>query len=459
MLLGFARSDITPRVGVELCGFGPFLHRYSTSVRDRLWARAMAMEVDGQRAVVIACDLISVTIDLTRQVRQQVAAATGADDEVMIACSHTHSGPATARYIGWGEPDPPYMETLPRRIADAAIAALGSLHPATLSHAEVPCEGIGLNREYDCDAPPLDDVLREDWRPTKPQLTDTTCHVLVARSSQGDDAGAIIGFASYFGCHPVVCCQWNHQIHGDFVGLATNMIERELIASKAGAPATPVGLFLQGAQGDVNSCVVHKGEAESLLALEVIAARYARSVRTGIAVAKPIAIDRLRTARHLLPITRKPWGIKKLRQLLEEKEAIVHASGRRDDSSWEKGNLRMETVYLLSIRHMLAQAEAGRSLSTPFELHGIRLGPIELLGTPFEVMQAIKNDVKAIARAPIPLVMGLVNDSGGYATDRTVAARGGYAAAMVPLIGGLLPFAKIHDELVAALLDVDRILA
>ena len=33
--IGFAKSDITPHVGVELCGFGPFLNRHS-AVRFRL---------------------------------------------------------------------------------------------------------------------------------------------------------------------------------------------------------------------------------------------------------------------------------------------------------------------------------------------------------------------------------------------------------------------------------------
>ena len=54
------------------------------------------------------------------------------------------------------------------------------------------------------------------------------------------------------------------------------------------------------------------------------------------------------------------------------------------------------------------------------------------------------------------LVVSFANDSVGYATDRTCAARGGYAADMVPLILGELPFAKVHDELVEALLQLDR---
>jgi hypothetical protein len=36
MEIGFAKTDITPRLGVALCGFGPFLDRYLIAIRDRL---------------------------------------------------------------------------------------------------------------------------------------------------------------------------------------------------------------------------------------------------------------------------------------------------------------------------------------------------------------------------------------------------------------------------------------
>lgn len=40
MKAGFAKVDITPRLGVELSGFGPHLHRCAREIRDRLHARA-----------------------------------------------------------------------------------------------------------------------------------------------------------------------------------------------------------------------------------------------------------------------------------------------------------------------------------------------------------------------------------------------------------------------------------
>ncbi|MCF7855786.1 MAG: neutral/alkaline non-lysosomal ceramidase N-terminal domain-containing protein, partial [Candidatus Pacebacteria bacterium] len=104
MKLGFAKTDITPRVGVELCGFGPFLNRHSTGIRDRLWARAMAVHVGDKQAVVIACDLVGVTKQTTGRVRDLLAVSHAlAPQDIMVCCSHTHSGPAPGCYIGWGE--------------------------------------------------------------------------------------------------------------------------------------------------------------------------------------------------------------------------------------------------------------------------------------------------------------------------------------------------------------------
>lgn len=438
MKIGFAKTDITPRVGVELCGFGPYILRRSVGVRDRLWARAMAVEQAGRRLVLVGCDLVGIQAGITRRVREIVAKQAGlAPDGVMVHCTHTHCGPNTGGYIGWGAPDEPYLEVLPQRIAQACCTALANLGDAEISRAEVPCEGIGLNRQYDKDQPPLSDVLREDWRPAKPEMTDTTCQVL--RVTAG---GRLIGFTSYFGCHPVVCCAATHYIHGDYCGVATNLIEREHPGS--------VGLFLQGANGDVNSCVVHKPETDSLLALDVIAGRYARAIRRGLEAAAPMPVDSVSAVSRERTFSRKPYGIETLRGLLAEQEVILRAPDATDADQ----KVRMATVYAGALRGMIAALERGESLSPPIELHGFRIGPLLLLASPFETFQAIKNEVKARVGTPAVLVMSVTNDTRGYAPDRKIAAEGGYAADTVPMITGALPYAAIHDELVEGLVTL-----
>jgi hypothetical protein len=52
--------------------------------------------------------------------------------------------------------------------------------------------------------------------------------------------------------------------------------------------------------------------------------------------------------------------------------------------------------------------------------------------------------------------MGLTNDLFGYAPDKTRAGGDGYADKTVPLIIGELPFANIHEELMGALLELER---
>ncbi|MEK7414589.1 MAG: neutral/alkaline non-lysosomal ceramidase N-terminal domain-containing protein [Planctomycetota bacterium] len=442
MRIGFGRVDITPRIGVELCGFGAFLNRHSTAIRDRLWARAMAIEVEGTRLVIVSCDLVGIGREMSAKIRAAVMSATGLPaSAIMVHSTHTHSGPTTMSTSGWGDADPPYCEILPTRVARACIDAVGNLREATLAHAEVPCEGIGQNREYDRDNLPLDEVMRPGWRPNKPELTDTTCHVLTATAD-----GTVIGFVSYFGCHPVVCCSDSRHIHGDFCGVATNLLETEF----SGA----TGMFLQGAQGDVNSRVVHKPAAESLRALDIIAGEYAAAVRVGIQRAQPIVVDQLAAHQRLVRFTRKPWDLAKLRGMLAETEASIVAAP--DESAQ---SMRINMVHLIALRRMVADMEAGRDMSPPIELQGFRLGPIALLASPFETFQAIKNDVVKGSAADIPLVLSFANDSVGYAADHTAAARGGYAADMVPIIYGSLPYAQVHTELVAGLLAVDVALA
>ena len=446
MKAGFFEVDITPRVGVGLSGFGPYLNRYSIGVRDILKARAAAFEQNGKKAVIVSCDLIGVTPDIVQQVKQLVAKQTAVPYEnIMLHCTHTHSGPNTGGYIGWGNEDEPYLALLPGKIAKACAGAIERLLEAEMLHAVVPCEGVGLNREYDKDAPPLEDVLRDDWRPAKPELTDTKCHVLKFIDKSN---GKMNGFMAYFGCHPVVCCQLTRYIHGDYCGVAMNNLERENPGS--------VGLFLQGAQGDVNSCVVHKPEKEALLALDVIAARFANSVRHGLQTAKPVTVDKIKCANVMQKFSSKEIPLIKIKEMLAEKEAIVYAEGASD----ENNAVRMAVVTMLALRSIISRIEKGEDLMLQTgEIQGIRLGPIEFLGAPFEIMQAIKNEVVAAAKAPVTLVMGITNGSMGYAPDKTAAARGGYAADTVPMIVGRMPFLDIHSELVNAFLEMDNILS
>ena len=439
--IGFGRTNITPRLGVELSGYGPFLCRRAASIHDPLYARAMAAEGDGGAIVIVSCDLVAVTHAITQRVRELVYQQCGVRGEaVMVHCTHTHSGPSTGASIGWGEPDPPYVELLPGRIAAACVAAVHDLHDAALSYAEPACEGIGLNREYERFDGDPHDVVRDDWRPARPELTDTTCRVLTVRSG-----GRLRGVLTHFGCHPVVCRK-THAVHGDFCGVAMGRLERE----HPGATF----MFLQGALGDINACLAVRNDADFSRSLDIVAGRLANAVRSGIARAGRVKGDRTRHVRKRVAFSRKAVTRDRLRELLAEQENVISAPGATDASN----DFRMAVMRAVALRGLIERMDAGESLRPEAELQGLRVGPVSFLGAPFEVFQAIKNDVLAGAALPAPLVLSHTNESFGYAIDAQTAERGGYAADLVPLIKGDLPFANVHAELARGLVDLDAAL-
>jgi hypothetical protein len=197
---------------------------------------------------------------------------------------------------------------------------------------------------------------------------------------------------------------------------------------------------------------VHKPEPEALLALDIVASRLANAVRAGLRAAAPATVETLRCASRLVPFTSRLLSRERIREWRAEQEAVVGAETATDADH----AVRMGTLMVATLRDLEARLDRGEDLSVQTgEIQGIRLGPVSLLGAPFEIMQAIKNDVVAGARAPIPLVMGQTNGSMGYAPDRAVAARGGYAADTVPVICGRMPYLRIHEELVSSLLAMD----
>ena len=454
MRAGFGKKDITPRVGVELYGFGPFLNRKSVGIRDILEARSAVMECNGHTVVIISLDLCAIHHrGVIRKIRELIRERHPElnDCDIMINTSHTHSGPAIhTRNTGWGVTDAPWLAILPGRIAASVDEAFEKMEPVRVSQAMVPCRHMGLNRVYDKDAPPLADVLKEDWEPAKPELTDTECRVI--RFDAED--GRMIGFMTNFGCHPVVCCAANHYIHGDWPGVAMHNLMREFPGS--------VGMFLQGAEGDINSGCVHKGEQESLLALDVFAARFANAVRNGLNQAEEVKIPSIRSISKTFHFSGKQvFTLEKLEEIRKEQEAILFAPDA-DDSN---GECRMAAVYLQGIEIIKGVLERGET-GLDEEVQLIRMGDLQFMGAPFEIMQAIKNEIVANSRVKYPMVMSLTNGSWGYAPDNqtlhggnriTANGRdGNYESIKVPLIGGQLPFADIHNELVRYMSELEQ---
>ena len=117
--------DITPPVGMPMEGYGA-REGVSQGVHDPLVAQLLLLEGSTQRLVLITADLLGVRLGVTKSLREAIERAIGPSDGLMMACSHTHSGPAGFMPDVPGlrtYSDPDYQQFIERKIAGASLQA------------------------------------------------------------------------------------------------------------------------------------------------------------------------------------------------------------------------------------------------------------------------------------------------------------------------------------------------
>lgn len=94
--IGWAQGDITPTEPVFLAG--QFYSRISEGVRDPIGCTALSLAgADGELAVLVSCDLVSIPDPLREGVHQRLRETAPEIDPatVLISATHTHTAPVT----------------------------------------------------------------------------------------------------------------------------------------------------------------------------------------------------------------------------------------------------------------------------------------------------------------------------------------------------------------------------
>jgi neutral ceramidase len=416
---GAASVEITPQVGVELCGYGFFLERRSTGILDPLMARVLVLQSGADRIAIMACDLLGLSRELTAQTKRLIERDTGLPGAaVMLACSHTHAGPATVRVQACGEEDPGYVAALPAMLAEAVRKAADALHPAEVGFALGEVPGLGRNR-VEGDAGPLDVGLA----------------AMAVRSADGAPLATVYNATA----HGVTHLHTNTLISAAWPGAAS----RE-IGARAGGEA----LFLAGSCGDVNPVLAHTGRGADAGAL--VADRV-----TGLLPEVEFADDVTLAAASrdlVLPLAAIPQAdLEAIAAAARERVALPGTSENRQTRS----TARMELAWAEGL--LAAYRDEALVESLPTEIQALRIGEAVLLAHGSELFceygLALKSEF-----APRPtFVVGYANDFIGYVPDPEDFARGGYAAATVPKMCHRFPFTTdVGSRVVAGLTELAR---
>lgn len=128
---------MTPPKGVRLAGY-PHFTRENTGYHDRLYATAVYLTDGETEFVFVTLDILFFSKKYAAEVRQRVSAQCGIPErQILICCSHTHSGPWAA-----GNPeleatagnsrdiDPDYLDSLIEGVTGAIVGASGDTFEA-----------------------------------------------------------------------------------------------------------------------------------------------------------------------------------------------------------------------------------------------------------------------------------------------------------------------------------------
>ncbi len=260
-LVGVARCDITPPVGIYHRMWGAATHERSTGVHRPLTATVLllapcdpaaplpvpprrgeggkqeaAAKDDPRLRIVIAVDHCLLWTAEMNSLLDSVSSATGVEREALtVFFSHTHGAGLMGlerRDLPGGDLIAPYLDELAQKIAGLIDIARQWLTPATIVYGTGCCD-LATHRDY------FDEARGHyacGFHPGGP--ADDT--VLVGRitSDSGETLATLVNYA----CHPTTLAWENTLISPDYIGAL-----REVVETATAAPC----VFIQGASGDI----------------------------------------------------------------------------------------------------------------------------------------------------------------------------------------------------------------
>jgi neutral ceramidase len=223
---GVARRIITPPKGIYQIGYGDRT-KGNIGVHDDLTATALVLDDGTTRVAIVALDMLTINEFIVDRVRARLAPT-----EIILCCSHTHSGP-----IAYADKKSPrknreYIDSLVDNIVLAVQDAASNLLPARLEYSQGEAE-VGINRREK-----MPDGRMEIGR-NPDGIRDQSVQIVSVLTDEGERLATLVNYA----CHGTVLGPDNLLVSADWIGAMRRKVEDEIGG---------LTLFLQGAAANIN---------------------------------------------------------------------------------------------------------------------------------------------------------------------------------------------------------------
>jgi neutral ceramidase len=408
---GVAKVEVTPPVGARMAGFAGRVFP-ALAVHDPLWAKAIVFDNGAHRVAMVGLDLIGIPEGQVAETRERVASSGLNPEAVLIAGSHTHSGPAFAPYdeARFTQVERDYWKGIPEKLAGAIIEAAASTAPVRIGVAS-GWSAIGINRR---EVTPEGNVIlgRNHFGRFDPEVG-----LVRVERTDGTPLAAMVNYA----CHAVCLMADNYLVSADYPGFAMHAIEERLPGA--------MGIFFQGACGNINPREAAVGHGLMSGGSFGIAA-HAGNALAGEAVrvwqkATPGNGSALRSVnrRISLPTNRA-------RALRNAEEALARAE-QNAGRPVPECNPYLTWYDPPNVDRMRQRVERMREEGdspVECEIQALTVGPVTFTAWPGEIFCDFGQEVKARTPLRPTYTIGYANGSIGYVPVPEAFKEGGYEA-------------------------------
>jgi hypothetical protein len=402
---GVARRVISPPEGIFLIGYGD-RSKGNRGVHDDLTATALVLQSGEMRLALVACDLLC----LNEFIVDRVRAAIGPGTQVLVCCSHTHSGPIAYANERAPRLNQDYIDSLVENITQTVGQASQQLAPANLALASSQTD-IAVNRRQR--TPDGKTIIGEN----PAGAVDRSVNVLSVLNASAQRIATLVNFA----CHGTVLGPDNLLASADWIGAMRARVETELGG---------LALFLQGATADLNPKMGWQSEAAWELA-------QSQGVRVALAAIDAARSEQmllnsspLRLARQETPLPfeakvtspRPPTDYRKRLPAMAGLPAVI----------WPLTDTLLNRRYPWRSRLQPGEGELSGVWTTPLRVNAARIGDLALVTFGCETFTEIGLQVKAESPAPYTLFASVTDGCVGYLPTPEAYAEGGYEIDMAP---------------------------
>ena len=448
---GAGKRLITPPVGGPLVGIPERdLANGSRGVHDDLYARALVLDNDLVRVALVSVDLFAVPHELSEEIARNVSAKVDIpQDNVVLAASHTYSGPSVSKTPVGGEPDGDWLAVLTSEVTRAVQDAFTSRRPARVGAGTARCPAT-LNRRVrlpESEGSSSGGVIEPDLGIVRvTDLHDRTIAILANYACQPLTVGGDGAFL----------------ISADFPGIFAARIESVFPGC--------VALFTNGAAADV----VHRSQSSNsgqtsavyrgamlmgeLLADEAV--RLAGRIRPRRRVS--LAVERKRIALPLdvkkAPSVRPKRGDGAYQAVSKFEKQLL--AGQGSDALIDESAARYiaESRWVPAMAAELRRGKRPRQVET--SLWAVSVGTVGMVTAPGEMYSISGSEVSRKSPFKRTFLLGYAGDYLGFLAPRDVWEQGGWeieeAHRFLPGPGLPLVAGTVEDTLIEHMLSLLR---